>query len=42
VGPRRESSPVVIAQSQAPPTQLLPQDAVLFHQIADGIPLLPL
>jgi len=34
-----ESSPVVIGQPQALPTQLPPEEAVLFDQIGQGLPL---
>jgi len=38
-GSHRESPPVVIGQAQAPPTQLPPQEAVLFHQVRECFPL---
>jgi hypothetical protein len=38
MGPHGESSPVVIGEPQTPPTQLSPQDAILFDQVSDRRP----
>ena len=37
--PRGEPPPVVIGQAQAPPTQLPAQEAILFDQIRERLPL---
>ena len=36
-----ESTPLIIAQPKAPPTQLPPQDSILFDQVGQGL-LLPM
>jgi hypothetical protein len=39
-GPGGKPPSVVISEAQAPPTQLRPQDAILFHQVRERVPLL--
>ena len=39
VSPHGEPAPVVIGETQAPPTQLPPQEAILFDQIGERLPL---
>ena len=38
VSPHGEPAPVVIGETQAPPTQLPPQEAILFDQIGERLP----
>jgi hypothetical protein len=38
-GAHREPSPVVIGQAQTPPAQLPPQEAILFEQVRECLPL---
>jgi hypothetical protein len=38
-GSHRKPPPIVIGQMQAPPTQLPSQEAVLFEQIGERLPL---
>jgi hypothetical protein len=39
VGPYGESSAVVVCQPQAPPADLPPEEAILFDQIGERLPL---
>ena len=38
VGSHSEPAPVVIGEAQTPPTQLPPQEAILFDQIGERLP----
>ena len=41
VGSRSKLPPVVIGESEAPPTQLPPQESILFDQVRQHVPVLP-
>jgi len=41
IGPRGKFPPVVIGEPEAPPTDLLPQDPILFDQVRQYLPLSP-
>jgi hypothetical protein len=40
-GAHSESPPIVIGETQAPPTELPAQEAVLFNQVGERLPLAP-